>query len=31
MEMSIKNMDKPPITMPEVPEDTAIRVDLFVW
>ena len=31
MSMAIKNMDKPTINVPEVPEDTYSRLDIFLW
>ena len=31
MATAIKNMEKPTINTPEVPEDTDSRVDIFIW
>ena len=29
--MAIKNTEKPRITMPEAPESTSSKVDIFIW
>ena len=29
--MAIKNMENPMINVTKIPEDTAIRVDIFIW
>ena len=31
MSMAIKKMEKPKITVPEIPVDTASRVEIFIW
>ena len=31
MAMAIKKMQKPTINLPEVPEYTSSRVDIFIW
>ena len=31
MAMDINNIEKPMINVPEAPEDTASRVDIFIW
>ena len=31
MAMAINNMDKPTINVPEVPEDTASRLEILIW